>query len=144
MKQLFIFDCDGTLVQMPERKLFKGIKELLDELQKREISLFLWTMRTRSSSFQLLKELGIMGHFDDFCFGDDIYPKPDVRGLDILDLQFDRIYMVGDGHNDKQGAFNLNATFIAAGWNRDLSSSLRDESVHFVCSSPGEIIEKYL
>lgn len=120
MSKIVVFDHDGTLVntQGVQKFLFDGMKELLSELKKSDVELFVWTARSRASTIEILKRLGIIGAFSELYCGNDEFPKPDARGLSALleGHEARDVLIVGDTYIDMIGAKSFGAFAIGALW----------------------------
>jgi phosphoglycolate phosphatase len=116
-----IFDHDGTLVDTNKSPfvLFKGVRELLQELKARHFELFIWTARPRRSTIESIKRLEISRYFTEiYCFDDGI-PKPHPMGPAELTagVPKEEILHIGDSLTDFDGAHAFGIEVIAACWN---------------------------
>ena len=119
MLKHIVFDHDGTLVDTKSRPfLFEGILDLLTELQKKGLKLYIWTARDRNSTLKILKSLDIMGFFEDISTATDCESKPAITGLEYMLDSFskDSILMIGDSSSDIIGAQKFGIKSIAACW----------------------------
>jgi phosphoglycolate phosphatase len=137
-----IFDCDGTLVDTsgPKYKLFPGIKELLLE-HAEECIFYVWTARERMSTLKILKELGIISHFESISTASDHMPKPHIAGLVGLvgDTPKDSVCVIGDSSNDILGAKSFGVMAIGATWNKEVRPHfLTGVGADFIVSHPSE------
>lgn len=117
-----VFDHDGTLVDTRGENpvVFSEIPELLEELSRLNVDLYMWSLRPRASLVRITKEVGIYHYFRDARGSDDgNYPKPHPEGLNELLLGYDleKVCHVGDGSGDFAGARAQKIPFIAACWN---------------------------
>ncbi|MCO4752950.1 MAG: HAD family hydrolase [Bacteriovoracaceae bacterium] len=115
-----VFDHDGTLVDAGgSRQLYPGIEHMLERLDKEDVKLYVWTARTRFSTVEFLKSLGIISRFEQLCCSTDSDPKPSSVGLrDMLgdDVEPKSVVVVGDSMADILGASNFGARSIGALW----------------------------
>lgn len=120
MKRYIVFDHDGTLVDTDyTRKLYPGIKELIELIDSRGIAMYLWTARNRASTIEFLKTLGIIGKFQDICTSTDALPKPIIEGLlNMLPEDFDpqNTLVIGDSYTDMIGAKKIGAKSLGVCW----------------------------
>jgi phosphoglycolate phosphatase len=105
--------------------LFDGIKDLVHDLSESGYCLYVWTLRDRRSTLEILKQLGIIGHFFDFRCMDDTTPKPHPQGLEELVGGFakDNIVVIGDTAADIEGANNFGCKSIAALWCENINEA---------------------
>lgn len=140
-----IFDHDDTLYNTAHRDLFKGIQDLLRELKNQNIKLYLWTARSRASGIEILKSLGIITYFEDMCFGNDAFSKPDPRGVEgFFDCPKSEILMVGDSLNDIYSAKALGVKCVSALWAHNFKGAkeeVKKMGASFVITSPDELLE---
>ncbi|MCK6595556.1 MAG: HAD-IA family hydrolase [Bacteriovoracaceae bacterium] len=123
-KYCVVFDHDGTLVNttplLGEKvHVYPGILEILQLLSQKNIDLYIWSARPRSSLIRITKELGILAYFRDVRGSDDTLPKPHPAGLKEITETYPKSHVVhiGDGAGDYNGAKLLDIPFIAACWN---------------------------
>jgi phosphoglycolate phosphatase len=121
VKGHIIFDHDGTLVDTNTSPfiLFKGMKELLQDLKSQQFELFIWTARPRRSTIESIKRLDVAQYFTEiYCFDDGI-PKPHPMGLAELTngQPKEKILHIGDSLTDFDGAKAYGIEVIAACWN---------------------------
>lgn len=115
-----VFDHDDTLVDTSSgtARLFDGIPELLERLQNSGARLYVWTARTRFSTVEILKSLGIISRFELLTCSTDPWPKPQKEGLASMldDADGSEVLIVGDGALDMFGAKAYGAMGIGALW----------------------------
>lgn len=140
-----IFDHDDTLVNTRKLKLFDGVEQLIHDLKSSGIKLYLWTARDRASGIEILKSLGIISHFEDMCFGNDTFGKPDPRGVeDFFDCPKSQILMVGDSLNDVFSAKALGVKCVSALWAHNgqaAHNEVKKYGTSFVITKPNELLE---
>lgn len=144
MSKIVVFDHDGTLVNThgSHKFLFEGIKELLLNLKKEGLELFVWTSRSRGSTIEILKSLGIIGAFSDIYCGNDAHPKPSVLGLKELlgEVSAQKVVVVGDSYADVLGAKNFGAYAVAALWDELANEAyLKECGADEFVQSPAEL-----
>lgn len=114
-----VFDHDGTLVDPSgQGRLYEGVECLLEDLTQNGVKLYVWTARTRFSTVEFLKSLGIIGRFELLSCSTDCEPKPCLEGLREMlpDIDPASVLMVGDGFADVIGAKNFGSQVIGAVW----------------------------
>jgi phosphoglycolate phosphatase len=142
-----VFDHDGTLVNTIDgRFLYPGILDLLTELQKMDVKIYLWTARGRASTIEILKSLEIIGFFEDISTATDCESKPSPAGLDSMlsGVRKDSIIMVGDSPGDIHGAKLFGIKSLGATWAYDderASESLKSYGAFQVCETVNECYE---
>lgn len=101
-------------------ELFPGVVTMIRRLQKLGHIFYLWTARDRSSTLDLLRQVGIINWFKDIRCGDDGERKPHPEGLQemLSDINKEDIIMVGDGTMDIEGAKQFGVASIGAIWSR--------------------------
>ncbi|MDA8793192.1 HAD-IA family hydrolase [Bacteriovoracaceae bacterium] len=121
--EYFVFDLEGTLVETSYQEIIclPEIKRLLADLDANGKSLYLWTMRDRKSSLEILKQTGLISYFTDFCcLGSDSYAyKPDPEGIISMlpdDFNSEEVLVVGDSYKDMQAGKRLKSHTLCAGW----------------------------
>jgi phosphoglycolate phosphatase-like HAD superfamily hydrolase len=140
-----VFDHDETLVntQDSERTLYAGIAELLVNLRKANIHCYVWTARNRYSTLQSLKNLEILGHFDDISTATDTIPKPHIAGLQSMlsDVDPMEVMVVGDSFTDILGAKKFGAIAVGAVWSDNKKiETLEHCGADYICKFPEEIL----
>ncbi len=147
-----VFDHDGTLVDTSgSRELYPGIVHMLESLGTEEVKLYVWTARTRFSTVEFLKSLGIISRFEQLCCSTDSDPKPSSVGLrDMLgdDVEPKSVVVVGDSMADIIGATNFGARSIGALWASDGDKKHRQVLLEcgadYLASSTSECEEKLI
>ncbi len=135
-----VFDCDGTLVNTssPRYIIYPEIKNILFELSQ-VAQLSVWTARDRYSLMRILNENQISQYFLGLYTSDDPYPKPHIKGLQILavESQKSHVFVVGDSSMDILGAKNFGAFAIGATWNGQSGADhLLESGADFVATTP--------
>lgn len=142
MSKIVIFDHDGTLVDTSssQKKLYPGIKEMVEELKSLDIKLFVWTARPSGSAVEILKSLGIIGAFEEVYGGNELYPKPDPRGIKEL-LGKGDTFMVGDTYVDMIAGTELKAYCLGACWDKESNAmELRQFGAQAIATSAQECL----
>lgn len=114
-----VFDHDGTLVDTSRTgELYSGILEMLEQLNQNGVKLYVWTARSRYSTVEFLKSLGIISRFEQLRCSTDADPKPCASGLaDMLgNPDPTSVIVVGDSFTDIAGAKSFGALSIGALW----------------------------
>mgnify|MGYP000468727226 CR=1 FL=1 len=127
-----VFDHDDTLVDTSggRPRLFDGVDALLERLQEQGVKLYIWTARTRFSTVEILKSLGIISRFELLTCSTDAWPKPQKEGLLSMldDASGGEVIIVGDGALDMFGAKAYGAFGIGAMWAiKDAGEELREQ-----------------
>lgn len=127
-----VFDHDDTLVDTTgsRPRLFDGVEALLEGLQEQGVKMYIWTARTRFSTVEILKSLGIISRFELLTCSTDPWPKPQKQGLASMldDAEGPEVIIVGDGSLDMFGAKAYGAFGIGAMWAlKDAREELKDD-----------------
>ena len=148
-----VFDHDGTLVDTTtSRRAYEGIVELLEELFKMRVPMYIWTARDRASTLEYLKGNGLLGYFEELWTSTDGQVKPSPQGLFHMlgEESKDSVYVVGDSPTDMFGAKKYGAHALAALWaevgNEDMTTrrgEMRAAGADVTCASPEEVM-KYI
>lgn len=101
--------------------LFPGMKELIDELEKRGYSLGIVTSRTKSQAMVGLKKFNMISKFDCFVSCEDTTahkpdPAPMQIALEKLGLRPNEAIYVGDSRYDIQCAHNAGVQAVLVDW----------------------------
>ncbi|MGW6743027.1 HAD-IA family hydrolase [Streptomyces sp. NPDC055025] len=126
--------------------VFDGIKNLLTELNAREIRLAIATGKSGVRARSLLEILGIIGHFDHVIGSDEVArpkPAPDIvlHALDLLGARADRAMMVGDAVTDLASACGAGVTAVAALWGEGDADTLLAARPDVVLHKPEELLD---
>jgi len=86
-------------------KLYPGMKEILDNLKKKNFPLGIFTGKGREATMITLKKLGVENYFDLIVTGDDVKNhKPSSEGIlkfvNHFELKKERVLMIGDSVSD--------------------------------------------
>jgi phosphoglycolate phosphatase-like HAD superfamily hydrolase len=118
-----VFDLEGTLVNTSFQgiELLPEVSEILVKLTELKIPLYIWTMRDRASTIQILKRLDLLHYFEDLrCLGSDncgYKPNPEgIREMLAPGTNYNEVLVVGDSQNDILGGIKLGGIAIAALW----------------------------
>lgn len=148
-----VFDHDGTLVNTDlDGGLFFGIKEMLDKLEQRGCKLYVWTARSRFSTVEFLRSLGIINRFEQLHCSTDGDTKPSPDGLEsmLFGEEPDSVLVVGDSCADMFGAKSFGAYGIGAVWaykgrsETVQSQALLDSGADDIAKSPQECCSKIM
>ena len=139
---MIIFDHDGTLVNtdLPDFKLFTGIKELLVDLSNAGFVLSVWTARSHRSTVESLKHLEIAPYFSEIYGHDDGLPKPHPMGLRKITEGFEKnnLLHIGDSLGDLEGASAFGIDVIAACWNSTNQVEIFKRKTPFLAMTPDD------
>lgn len=118
---------------------FPGAIALLDELQRREIKIALWTGRDRESTLPLLSMYDMMKYFSALVCGDDLSShKPDPAGLrqilGTLAMPAEHVIFIGDADVDVLGGAQIGVDTLLITHGRELAETLRSKAVDIVRS----------
>lgn len=110
--------------QTDKIKPFKGIESVLDTLDRKDVSLSIWTGRDRASTERILERTGLKKFFSKVISGTCVETnKPGHDGL--LEIQTfhlaetDEMVMIGDHHHDIEPANQLGLISVHAQWKKD-------------------------
>ena len=129
-------------------KIQKGMRDLLDELNKKDIICSLCTGKSRNRTIQILQKFGLNKYFKAIVCSDDVKnPKPHPESLfciqKILSCNKDDMVMVGDGINDIIVAKQFDIAAIAVSWGDTPKEVLRSFKPDWLAETIGEL-EKIL
>jgi len=98
--------------------LTKGIKEVLEFLKNNNIKQAIFTYNTHANTLLSLKTAGIVSYFEIIIGRDDIRnlkPHPDhlKRICELLNVDIDRVLIIGDTNTDIEAAINIGSYSIA-------------------------------
>jgi phosphoglycolate phosphatase len=128
---------------------FDGIPELIRELSSTGYSVYIWTARDRYSTMYILKELGLLGCFNDLRCSDDTKVKPHPAGLKEMfrDVSKNSVILIGNSKDDILGAKSFGCSSIGALWGQlEKGQELKNEGASFLAKSPTQckrIIDTY-
>jgi phosphoglycolate phosphatase len=127
-----------------ELRLYKGIKELLQELKEKGFKLAVATNAYRVSTRQSLIYLDIIDYFDAIVCGDEVQwakPHPDMllKILDELNIKPQEAIFVGDGERDQEAAKRANIDYIMVHWG--FSKHKEDDAVSTIEELKKRILE---
>lgn len=124
---------------------FAGIEDLLQELKRYHVELYVWTARDRLSTTRLLKELDLLKYFLDMRCLDDTDPKPSPKGIEELVAHLpdkNKVYVIGDSFTDIKGAKLYGARALGAVWEpSSRPQSLINEGAEILFKTPQEFGE---
>ncbi|MCF6193086.1 MAG: phosphoglycolate phosphatase [Kangiellaceae bacterium] len=122
-------------------RLYPGVVDLLEELQRKNIYLACITNKSRCFTTSLLVELGIENYFEVVVCGDDLtnkkpHPEPLLYAASKIGIQNDLSLMVGDSSSDviAANAANMSVICVDYGYNQgfDLSSMRIDGLISYL------------
>jgi phosphoglycolate phosphatase len=124
--------------------LYKGIKELLDELKEKGFKLAIATNAYRISTKQSLIYLDIVDYFDAVVCSDEVsrgkpYPEMLHKILDELNIKADEAIFVGDGERDEEASKNAHIDYIMVHWG--FSNYQDEDAVHSITQLKEKILE---
>ncbi|TCJ15218.1 HAD family hydrolase [Parasulfuritortus cantonensis] len=124
-------------------EVFPGISELLRELRSEGVATGLVTGKDRRRVDELIEVLGLPG-FDAIVGGDEIenpkpHPQPLLRALDMLGVQAEQAWMIGDSPNDIVAARSAGVSSCAVTWGIGSRRELEDVKPDVLVSSPAEL-----
>lgn len=127
-------------------KPYDGIKELLDELEKRKIRLAVCTNKAHNMAICVADAL-FGGRFETVVGQTDRPMKPDPGAVFEIMKTFgatpDETVFIGDSDVDMQTAVNSGTRGIGAGWGFRTKDELEKNGAKFYASAPMDII-KYI
>lgn len=100
-----------------ENKPYAGIENLLKELKKDGLKLYVATSKQENVSLEILSHFHLDGYFDQIAGArGDIVNKDDVIRFLLSDISTEKCVMVGDTKYDVIGALKLNIPCIGVAW----------------------------
>ena len=139
---MIIFDHDGTLVNtdVPDFRLFPGIKELLVDLGKLRFEMSVWTARSHRSTVESLKAQEIAGFFGEIYGHDDGMSKPHPMGLLKISQGIEKgnLLHIGDSVGDIEGAKAFGIDVIAACWNSTNQVDIFKRKTPYLAMTPAD------
>lgn len=125
---------------------YDGIKELLVELDKRDIKYSVASNKTDIFTVQIINKLFMNNHFDVVMGKKEGNPtKPDPKIIyDILEgksFNKSEVLVVGDSAIDIETAHNANLKAVGCLWGFRDEKELKEASADFIISYPLELIE---
>ncbi len=138
-----VYDLAGTLAP-----LHSEWRSTLQEVRKRNMINFIWTMCQRSETEHFLEEYELFRFFDKLCCQGEMRPKPSPTGLEILCAQTppEKVAVVGDSKSDILGAKKFGAGLVCgAGWFEQTDTeALRKAGADVILESPRELLDHLL
>ncbi len=116
---------------LPNIHLFPGIRELLDELMRRQITMALVTSRLKFTTDQALDKFDLRKYFGYVVTADDVTRhKPDPQSIQValekLGASSESAIMVGDTKHDIQCAHNAGLPAVVVSWSLALARELKE------------------
>ena len=137
-----VFDHDGTLVDTSsyKRKLYEGIKELLEFTRSNKLEIYVWTARERRSTVEILESLDIISMFSGLSCGSEVAMKPSPEGIKFMlqDVDPDSVMVIGDSVGDIIGGNEFGATTVGAIWaynDNRAEQYMKDNGANFTCNT---------
>lgn len=125
---------------------FEGIEEVLIELFKARIPMFVVSARTSSSLNQLLNNLGLKNFFQKIIGAEDVInAKPDKEAVDIIIAEFSlnrqKVTVIGDAEVDLDMANNAEVKSILVTWGSLTLDKITDLGIqpNYIIKNPNEI-----
>lgn len=127
-----------------QTSLFPGVRELLDTLRGRGLTLAVATSKHEAGALQVVRHLGIDGYFATVCGEQhggprDSKAKVVAEVLRRLDVDPAAAVLVGDRAQDVVGARANGVGFLGAGWGYAFAGELEQAGARVVCATPGEL-----
>jgi phosphoglycolate phosphatase len=106
-----------------EAQPYEGIEDVLNTLEKKKVSVSIWTGRDRESTVSILQKTNLHDYFSKILSGTCVeVNKPGLDGLlelkDHHEAEPDEMIMIGDHHHDIEPANHLGLTSVHAQWKR--------------------------
>jgi phosphoglycolate phosphatase-like HAD superfamily hydrolase len=113
-----IFDLDGTLISSDNGSLLPGVANLLKNLVRQNIELYLWTRASSDRARELLQGHGVANYFTDIATVDSDPPKPYPQALMRMVGHFpkEQLALVGDSLSDISAAKKYGIEPLGANW----------------------------
>ncbi len=128
-------------------QLFDGIRELVEKLAADpDIVLGMATSKPRASVVPLLREYGILDHFDCIVCDDDVeLKKPDPEMMHVLlrmlDLTAESTWMIGDTSFDLEMADAAGTGACGVVWGNHSEGVLRSAGAHFIAYTVADLAQ---
>ncbi len=143
-----IFDHDGTLVDTSTapRKIYAGIRDILEFIKSKDIPMYVWTARSRISALESLEEQRILSFFDAVCGGDSAEVKPSTAGIKFLleGQEYENVIVIGDSIGDIIGGKNFGAISLGVMWSHrtdQAHESFVNYGAYKLFQEPKELLE---
>ncbi len=118
-------------------ELYKGIKEVLEELENSEYEMILCSNGNRDYIEYVLDRFDIKGYFSQILSGSEYNDKSDAVGYILKDYEAEKGILIGDRDLDRKAAEDNDLIFIGAlyGYGKN---EIEDE--YFAVEEPKEIL----
>lgn len=128
-----------------EVKLYKSVKDTLNELEKRNIKMGIATSRLRNTTFRGLNNLEIINFFDSIVTADDVenhkpHQEPLLKTIKELKSHPSNTLYIGDSHHDMECAINAKATPILVGWHPNSKEICTKYKINYVLDNMMDLI----
>ena len=129
-----------------EVRPYPGIRELFEELKKKNIKIAVFSNKEHDNVCSILKELFGEGYFD-FILGQraDHEKKPSSEGIDIIlkamDVDSDQCLYIGDTSTDMKTGTGASLFTIGVTWGFREEKELRDSGADTIIHHPLELLE---
>lgn len=121
---------------------YDGIPELLQDLQKRGHSLYIWTLRDPVSTEIILESVGLRHYFKAIKGTEEDHIKPGVQGLLSMvgEARPENVIIIGDGWTDIIGARFLGCPSIFAMWGKKFDLLFKKGRFSYTATTPKECL----
>ena len=132
-----------------ENKVYDGVPEMLETLQKKGVKIALATSKPYEFSIKILKHFDLYKYFDFFgaaTMDGSISKKADVIShlLDEMGAESkDEILMVGDRYHDIEGAKANDLKSAGVLWGYGSKEELQNAGAEYILSEPLEILQLF-
>ena len=132
-----------------ENKVYDGVPEMLEALQKKGVKIALATSKPYEFSIKILKHFDLYKYFDFFgaaTMDGSISKKADVIShlLDEMGAESkDEILMVGDRYHDIEGAKANDLKSAGVLWGYGSKDELQNAGAEYILSEPLEILQLF-
>jgi len=128
--------------EIPNIRLFPGIKEVLLELKKQGFQLGIITSNSRENVLESMKKNALQDTFT-FIYSGSTFGKHKVinRWLKTEHINAKEVVYVGDEIRDIEAARKTGIKVIAVGWGFNSEEALVAHNPDFLIQSPQELIE---
>jgi 3-amino-5-hydroxybenzoic acid synthesis related protein len=124
--------------------LFDGVREMIADLRARGLRTVVATGKAGERARHLLSLLDLLDQFDHVIGGDEVAhakPAPDMvlRALELLGIDAEETFMVGDAVTDIISARGASVASVAALWGAGDPAALLAQQPDAVLRSPAEL-----
>jgi phosphoglycolate phosphatase-like HAD superfamily hydrolase len=122
---------------------YEGIPELLQELQNRGHSLYIWTLRDPVSTEIILESVGLRHFFKAIKGTEEDHIKPGIQGLlnMVGEHRPENVIIIGDGWTDIIGSKFFGCPSIFAMWGKKFDLFFKKGRFSYTARYPKQCLE---